>query len=86
MIAVGSSFRVSMVDLAVTPKPYDISYKSVQLMISEHCCTHQWYVVHAEDNDALVLGRVLRYPTQMSLQYMIPVQEGHLAIWLDPNL
>ena len=33
-----------------------------------------------------MLRRVLRYATQVRLEYVVAVQEGHLAIRFYPNL
>ena len=79
MIAVGSSLRVSKVDRAVTPNPVWHKYftRSLQTI------TYERGIIHAEDNNALVLWRIFRYPSQMRFYDVVPVQEWHLAICLD---
>lgn len=41
---------------------------------------------HTVDNDTLMLWRIFGNLTEMSLDYVITVQERHFAIGLDPNL
>lgn len=43
-------------------------------------------VGHAEDDDTLVLGRVLGDTAKVGLDDVVAVQEGKLASGLDPNL
>lgn len=46
----------------------------------------EWDVGHAEDDDTLVLGRVLGDAAQVRLDDVVAVQEGELARGLDPDL
>jgi hypothetical protein len=72
MIAVGSSLRVSTVDLAVTPKPWYIS----QLPCSHRNqprVTHKRCIIHAVDDHALVLWGVFRNSPQMGFDDVIAV-------------
>ena len=48
--------------------------------------TYQRSVVHAQDHHTLVLGAVLAPATDMGLNNVTTVQEGHLAVGLDPDL
>lgn len=48
--------------------------------------TYKWYIAHTENNDALMFRRILRYPSQMCFEHVVSIEEGHLAIWLNPNL
>ncbi len=82
-MAVGSSFRVSTVDLAVTPKP--CSMVSIGECVEEDM-TYKWDIVHAEHDHSLMLWRVLRDAAQVRLEYMVAIQEGHFTIRLDPHL
>ena len=43
-------------------------------------------VVHAVHHDALVLGAVLGPAPDVGLEHVAAVQEGHLAVGLDPEL
>lgn len=85
MIAVGSSFRVSTVDRAVTPKPLrqKVNHKIVDLHRRK---TYERYIIHAKYDHTLVFRRVLRNATQVRFEDMISVQERHLAIRLNPHL
>lgn len=48
--------------------------------------TYQRSVIHAVDDNALVLWRVLSDPSQMGFQYMVSVEEWHLSVRFYPNL
>lgn len=48
--------------------------------------TYQWHIRHAKHHYALVLGRVLRYPSQVRLDDVVAVQERQLSRRLDPDL
>lgn len=48
--------------------------------------TYKRYIIHAEDDHTLMFGRILRDASQMCFEYVIAIQEGHLAIWFDPHL
>lgn len=69
MIAVGSNFRVSTVDRAVTPKPCTLSVVVRNLANF----SHQWYIVHAVHYHSLVFWRVFCYAAQMRFEHMVAV-------------
>lgn len=70
MIAVGSNFRVSTVDRAVTPKPCsNITGKQGQ----DNCETYQGYITHAEYDYSLVFGCIFRYSAQVRFKDMVAV-------------
>jgi hypothetical protein len=48
--------------------------------------TDQRYVTHVEDDDALVLGGILRDSAQMCLQDVVAVQVRHFSVRLNPHL
>lgn len=48
--------------------------------------THQWDIVHAKNDNSLVLRCIFSDPTQMCLQDMVAIQKGHFTIRLDPDL
>jgi len=76
-MAVGSNFRVSTVDRAVTPKPCKHREYGPKAAGMNTC---QWYIVHTEDDHPLVLRSIFCYPTKMCLHDMIAIQEWHLSI------
>ena len=41
---------------------------------------------HAEHDHSLVFRSILRYPTEVRFEDMVPIQERHLPIRLDPHL
>jgi hypothetical protein len=85
MMAVGSNFRVSMVDRAVTPKPCgDVIRRHDEKDKSQD--THQRRVGHTKNDYTLMLRCILRYTAQMSFDDMVSVQKRHLAVWFYPHL
>jgi hypothetical protein len=48
--------------------------------------THKRCIVHAENDDTLMLGGVFCYPSKVCFHDMVSVQEGHFAIRFYPNL
>jgi len=82
-MAVGSSFRVSTVDRAVTPKPCKNCEHGAN---ATKMRPYQWHIVHTEDDDPLMLRRIFRYPAKMCFHDMVAVQEWHLSIRFDPDL
>ena len=70
MIAVGSNFRVSTVDRAVTPKPWtNITGKQGQ----DRGETYQGYITHAEYDYSLMFRSVFRYSAQVCFKDMVAV-------------
>ena len=47
---------------------------------------YQRNVIHVEHNHALVFGSILCYSTEVCLEDVVAIQEGHFAIRLDPDL
>lgn len=87
MIPVGSNFRVSNVDLAVTPKPWkggSASYPGLTITLSRP--THQRHIRHVVHHHTLMLRRVLCYPSKMRFDDVVAVQERQLPGGLDPDL
>jgi hypothetical protein len=48
--------------------------------------THQWHIRHVVHHHTLMFWCILRYPTQVSFDDVIPVQEGQLSWLLHPDL
>src|SRR5687767_7011188 len=93
MIPVGSSFLVSTVDLAVTPKPFSppvqtalISATGTLSRYAKQPQAYQRHITHAEHHHALMFRRVFRYPTEMSFDDVIAVKKRELSGWFDPDL
>lgn len=53
---------------------------------ARRCAESEGHVGHGEDDDTLVLGRVLGDTAEVCLQDVVAVQEGELAGGLDPDL
>lgn len=100
-IAVGSSFLVSIVDRAVTPNPLAnvsgtfVSFDRIGINRQEQPehlsrtwtpVTHKRNVRHAVDDDSLVFDNVFGRLAEVGLDDVVPVQERHLAVRLDPDL
>lgn len=48
--------------------------------------TYQWRIVHTQHNNTLMFRAILTPPSDMRLEHIAAVQEGHLAVLLDPDL
>ena len=47
---------------------------------------YQWYVVHAEYDNALMFRSVFRYAAKVRFQDVIAVEKRHFTVWLYPDL
>ena len=82
MIPVGSSFLVSNVERAVTPKPW-VSDTSVKMIPFQRKCayvvtsaiedTHQWNIRHAVHHHALMFRCILGDPPQVCFDHMVAI-------------
>ena len=86
-IPVGSSLLPSAVERAVTPNPC-VFISDLVSCVRRHsrASTYKRSIVHAQNHDTLVLRAVLAPAANVCLHNVSAVQEGHLAVRLDPDL
>jgi hypothetical protein len=69
----------------VTPKPRGV-LKQISMCSCVRMAERHDILVHRVNNDTLVLRAVLAPTSDVSLDNVTTVQEGHLSVGLDPNL
>lgn len=84
-IPVGSRRFASAEERAVTPKPRGV-LKQVSVCFCVHVAGLHDILIHRVDDDTLVLRAVLAPTSDVSLDNVTTVQEGHLSVGLDPDL